>query len=251
MASDSLVLNYSKPLTNISADKLDHSDLGAGGRALAFKPDDETVYIVGTEEGLIHLCTTEFSSRVVRTFPAHSTPIYTLQWNSFLPSVFISCAAEWSLKIWHMDSSEPLYTFDLSSPAGDVAWAPYSRSVLNIPLGKLIFSFSTTFAAVTYDGKVHVYDLHFDRYNPVCVQQIVKSPRYKLNHISFNPSFPIIIVGDCQGRVVSLKLSPNLRKQAKDVKVALISKDTRKAGILEVKKLTDLLSQVRYEPDME
>ena len=43
----------------------------------------------------------------------------------------------------------------------------------------------------------------------------------------------------------------NLRKQAKDVKVALISKDTRKAGILEVKKLTDLLSQVRYEPDME
>ena len=208
---------------------------GAGGRALAFKPDDESIYIVGTEEGLIHLCTTEFSSRVIKTFPAHSTPVYTVQWNSFLPTVFISCAAEWSVKIWNMESPAPLYTFDLSSPAGDVAWAPYS---------------STTFAAVTFDGKVQVYDLHFDRYKPVCVQQIVNFPRYRLNHISFNPSYPIIIVGDSQGRVVSLKLSPNLRKQAKDVKVALISKDIKKAGILEVKKLKDLLSQVQCEVDM-
>ena len=107
--------------------------------------------------------------------------------------------------------------------------------------------FSTTFAAVTYDGKVHVYDMHFDRYHPICVQQIVSGRKYKLNHISFNPSSPIIIVGDCQGRVISLKLSPNLRKQAKDVKVALISKDTKKAGILEVKKLKDLLYQVQYD----
>ena len=34
---------------------------------------------------------------------------------------------------------EPVFTFDLDSPVGDVAWAPYS---------------STVFAAVTADGKV-------------------------------------------------------------------------------------------------
>ena len=127
ICSDSLLITYSKHLTNISSDKLQHERLGAGGRALAFKPDDESVYIVGTEEGLIHLCTTEFASKVLRTFEAHSTPIYALQWNSFLPTVFISCAAEWSVKIWDMETLGPLYTFDLSSPAGDVAWAPYSR----------------------------------------------------------------------------------------------------------------------------
>ena len=64
---------------------------------------------------------------MLRTFEAHSTPIYSLQWNSFLPTVFISCAAEWTVKIWDMDTPGPLYTFDLYSPAGDVAWAPYSR----------------------------------------------------------------------------------------------------------------------------
>ena len=36
---------------------------------------------------------------------------------------------------------EPVFTFDLDSPVGDVAWAPYS---------------STVFAAVTADGKVNI-----------------------------------------------------------------------------------------------
>ena len=53
--------------------------------------------------------------------------IYTVEWNTFLPNVFISCAAEWNVKIWDMNNSSPLYTFDVKAPAGDVAWAPYSR----------------------------------------------------------------------------------------------------------------------------
>jgi len=42
---------------------------------------------------------------------------------------------------------EPVFTFDLGSAVGDVAWAPYS---------------STVFAAVTADGKVSstVYTLY-------------------------------------------------------------------------------------------
>ena len=36
------------------------------------------------------------------------------------------------------DDREPMFTFDLGSAVGDVAWAPYS---------------STVFAAVTADGK--------------------------------------------------------------------------------------------------
>ena len=53
--------------------------------------------------------------------------VYTVEWNTFLSNVFISCAAEWSVKIWDMNNYSPLYTFDVKSPAGDVAWAPYSR----------------------------------------------------------------------------------------------------------------------------
>ena len=102
--------------------------IAASGRALAVKPDDESLYLIGTEEGMIHLCTTEFASQYLRSYQAHTTPVYNIQWNPFLSDVFISCAAEWNIKIWDIHHSYPLYTFDVDYPAGDVAWAPYSRS---------------------------------------------------------------------------------------------------------------------------
>ena len=51
-----------------------------------------------------------------------------------------------------------------------------------------------------------------------------------------------------RGIIQCLKLSPNLRKQTKDVKTALMNKDKKKALELEVKKLEILLAMVR-EPD--
>ena len=104
---------------------------------------------------------------------------------------------------------------------------------------------------MTLDGKVFVYDMHFDKYYPLCVQSVVSKRLARLNHVSFNPSHPILIVGDSRGEIVSLKLSPNLRRQSKEVKMAVVSKDLRKAAIMEVKKLEDLLAQVRDIPDQQ
>ena len=87
-------------------------------------------------------------------------------------------------------------------------------------------------------------------YKPICVQRIIPRKKGKLNHISFNPTHPIIIVGDSTGQIHSMKLSPNLRKQNRDVKIALANKNQAKAAMLEIKKLEDLLAQVR-NPDKE
>ena len=123
-----------------------------------------------------------------------------------------------------------MFTYDVNAPVGDVAWAPYS---------------STVFAAATLDGKVHIFDMFMDRYKPVCVQAIVARRKAKLNHICFNLTHPIIIVGDSRGHIQSLKLSPNLRLQTRDVRQALLNKEVKKAGELEVKKLDAILAQVR------
>ena len=48
-----------------------------------------------------------------------------------------------------------MFTFDLSNVVGDVAWSPYC---------------ATAFAAVTAEGKVYVYDLNINKYEPLCVQ---------------------------------------------------------------------------------
>ena len=52
-------------------------------------------------------------------------------------------------------SSDPMFTYDLNSVVGDVAWSPFA---------------STVFAAVTADGRVHVFDLSINKYEPLCVQ---------------------------------------------------------------------------------
>jgi dynein intermediate chain 1 len=91
---------------------------------------------------------------------------------------------------------------------------------------------------------VHIYDLYINKYSPVCIQAVVPKKKARLNHISFNQTHPIIIVGDSRGFIQCLKLSPNLRRQSKEVKTALVNKDLKKAGEMEIKKLDQLLSQV-------
>ena len=76
---------------------------------------------------------------------------------------------------------EPLFTYDLGSAVGDAAWAPYS---------------STVFAAVTAEGKVFVFDLNVNKYEPICEQVVVQKKKTKLTHVAFNATYPIIIVGD-------------------------------------------------------
>lgn len=167
----------------------------AGGCCFDFNKHNEHLFIVGTEEGKIHKCSKAYSGQYLETYQGHHMAVYALKWNPFHPRVFISCSADWTVKIWDHNHPHPILSFDLGNAVGDVAWAPYS---------------STVFAAVTSDGKVHVFDLAENKHEPLCEQKVVK--RAKLTHINFNQSDPILTVGDDRGGVNSLKLSPNLRK---------------------------------------
>ena len=167
----------------------------AGGSCFDFNKHNEHLFIVGTEEGKIHKCSKAYSGQYLETYQGHHMAVYSLRWNPFHPRVFLSCSADWTVKIWDHNYPYPILSFDLGNAVGDVAWSPYS---------------ATVFAAVTSDGKVHVFDLAENKHEPLCEQKVVK--RAKLTHVSFNQRDPIIIVGDDRGGVNSLKLSPNLRK---------------------------------------
>lgn len=167
----------------------------AGGCCFNFNRHNEHLFIVGTEEGKIHKCSKAYSGQYLETYQGHHMAVYALKWNPFHPRVFISCSADWTVKIWDHNLPHPVSSFDLGNAVGDVAWAPYS---------------STVFAAVTSDGKVHVFDLAENKHEPLCEQKVVK--RAKLTHVNFNQRDPILIIGDDRGGVNSLKLSPNLRK---------------------------------------
>jgi hypothetical protein len=95
----------------------------------------------------------------------------------------------------HRSCLQPVLSFDLGAPVGDVAWAPFS---------------STVFAAVTDGGRAHVFDLAQNRDAAVCVQRAARKAR--CTKLAFNARHPVLLVGDEQGGVTCLKLSPNLRR---------------------------------------
>jgi len=171
----------------------------AGGCCFDFNETQTHLFVVGTEEGLIHKCSKAYNSQYLDTYNAHHMPVYAVRWNKMHPRVFLSASADWSVKLWDsVDASAPFLQFDLGSPVGDAAWAPYS---------------STVFAAVTADGKVHVFDLAQNKNEPICEQKM-PTKKAKLTRVCFNPAQPVILVGDEKGRITLLKLSPNLRKVA-------------------------------------
>jgi dynein intermediate chain 1 len=167
----------------------------AGGCCFDFNKTQEHLFIVGTEEGNIHKCSKAYSGQYLETYKGHHMAVYSIKWNPFHERVFISCSADWTVKIWDHNLNYPIMSFDLNNAVGDVCWSPYS---------------STVFAAVTSDGKVHVFDLAENKHEPLCEQKVVK--RAKLTHVCFNEKDFMVIVGDDRGGVNSLKLSPNLRK---------------------------------------
>lgn len=60
-----------------------------------------------------------------------------------------------------------------------------------------------------------MFDLSINKYEALCTQLVVAKKKNKITHIQFNPVYPVVIIGDEQGHVTSLKLSPNLRRMPK------------------------------------
>lgn len=171
----------------------------AGGCSFDFNKKLDNLFLVGTEEGSIHECSKAYSGQYIKTYDGHHMGVHTVRWNPFHEDVFISCSADWTVKIWDHTSCQCILHFDLGNSVGDVCWSPFS---------------STVFAAVTTDGKVYVFDLSQNKREPLCAQKIVK--RARLTNAAFNVEDFILIVGDDRGGVHSLKLSPNLRKTTHD-----------------------------------
>jgi dynein intermediate chain 1 len=146
MSKNELKMEPVMQLKLVSSTKDDPEEVNlsglAGGCCFDFNRHNEHLFIVGTEEGKIHKCSKAYSGQYLETYQGHHMAVYSLKWNPFHPRVFISCSADWTVKIWDHNLSTPVLSFDLGNAVGDVAWAPYS---------------STVFAAVTSDGKVSYF----------------------------------------------------------------------------------------------
>lgn len=71
--------------------------------------------------------------------------------------------------------------FDLCTSLQDIGWSPYT---------------STTFAVAGADGRIYVFDIHANKLEPICEQQVTNQSANKCTKIAFNLFHPILLVGD-------------------------------------------------------
>ena len=146
--------------------------------------------LIGTEEGPILKCSQHLQS--IDRFVGHPLAVYTVRRNPFDREIFVSCSADWTIKLWHASQYvAPLCTLEAGQGAsiGDVAWSP---------------TISTMFATVNGEGTVTFFDLNVNRTTAISSKKIVK--KGKLTRIAFHESGNLILVGDQRGNIYSFKI---------------------------------------------
>ncbi|CAG0913727.1 unnamed protein product [Notodromas monacha] len=159
--------------------------------------------IVGTYTGEIRAFDIVKPDRISKIFEAHTRCVYRLKWNPFVSKVFMTCAEDWTVKIWHLDYAKALVDIDVQKPVIGCDWSKVC---------------STTFGLITKDGP-QIWDIKADLLRP-----IVSLPSLERGHfscIAFAPTNNCLVLGDVCGRIHVFKLR-NLTKAHADQEKALI-----------------------------
>lgn len=173
----------------------------SSGFCIDFPRHDPSTYLVGTEDGLVHRCSTSYNEQFLDTYYGHSGPVYRVRCNPFMSHAFLTCSADWTMKLWttktpHGHPPEtPLLTFqstDLYDAVNDVVWAPQN---------------STSFAAAMDDGRIELWDLAEKPLDPIVVHYPqAEKPQRRRTCVRFSPNSPVLVAGDDQGSVDVMRM---------------------------------------------
>jgi len=70
------------------------------GTCLDFNSHHDHLFLIGTEEGRVYKCSIAYNNQFLETYESHHMAVYTVKWNPFHPKVFMTCSADWTVKIW-------------------------------------------------------------------------------------------------------------------------------------------------------
>lgn len=173
----------------------------SSGFCVDFPRDDPATYLVGTEDGLVHRCSTSYNEQYLATYYGHSGPVYKVRCNPFVSDAFLTCSADWSMQLWttktmpgHAPNASILrfMSTDLCDSVNDVIWHPHN---------------STSFAACMDDGRVELWDLSEKPLDPIVVHY-PRNLQFKRRRtcVRFSPNSPVLISGDDQGSVDVMRM---------------------------------------------
>jgi WD40 repeat protein len=163
----------------------------SGGFSFDFNKKDPNIYLISTGDGAIHKCSKSYKEQYIESYLSHSGPVYKVRNNPFHPEVFISCSADWSVRVWNSKYESPLFvlkSLDLFDEVLDVKWNPYC---------------STSFANACKDGRVEIWDLAIKNLDPIFTLPSDQKIKTCLEFSSVNP---VITVGNDSGELETYRI---------------------------------------------
>ncbi|KAJ8277924.1 hypothetical protein GJAV_G00081740 [Gymnothorax javanicus] len=156
----------------------------APGLCFDFHAEDSLIYLVGTEEGYIHKCSSSYNEQYLETYRGHEGPVYRVTWSPFCQDIFLSCAADWTVQLWRQDLKQPIAGFKSGQRAMfDVVWSP---------------KWATVFGTVSKD-RVEIWNLGSCTLDPTIVSMAGSGA--ELTSLLFATGTDCVLVGDNTGKV--------------------------------------------------
>ncbi|XP_055942233.1 cytoplasmic dynein 1 intermediate chain 2-like isoform X1 [Argiope bruennichi] len=158
---------------------------------MAFPNDEFNNFVVGSEDGIVYsACRHDSKSGIVESFESHQGPITAISTHRSrgpvdFPDLFLTSSFDWTIKLWSLRKSQPLYSFEHNSDyVFDVSWSPIHPAV---------------FACVDGLGNLDIWNINCDTELPTASTLIDGCPA--LNRVSWTHSGQQLAVGDSVGKI--------------------------------------------------
>jgi WD40 repeat protein len=146
-------------------------------------PLKKDMYMVGTDEGCVHICSINFPHQHMSVMQAHSSGVYAIDFSPFSPKIYLTAGSDWFIRIWIMGVLEPI--FELSDGFTSIHCAIWS------PIH------STIIASCT-QSSIQIWDLRRKNLKPASVRYFENR---QLTLIKFTPCGKSLLIGDNEGNV--------------------------------------------------
>jgi WD40 repeat protein len=78
----------------------------ASGLCFDFPHGDNQNYLAGTEDGIIHRCSCSYNEQYLDSYFGHTGPVYKIRASPFSSDVFLSCSADWTVRVWNQQEAK-------------------------------------------------------------------------------------------------------------------------------------------------
>uniref|UniRef100_A0A8C6S179 Dynein axonemal intermediate chain 4 n=1 Tax=Neogobius melanostomus TaxID=47308 RepID=A0A8C6S179_9GOBI len=142
------------------------------------------IYLAGTTQGVIHMCSYSNRDNSLETFQKHSRPVSSVAWSPFSPDLFLSGSSDGTVQLWRRDSPTPVLGFSSSeTTVFMVRWSP---------------KWPTVFAALKAE-QLEIWDLKTSTLDPTVV--LIAPESAELTSVQFCPDTDAVVLGDSHGEV--------------------------------------------------